>query len=141
MSAIPEFDYVDASVFFGTGKFKRDMTEFRDQLEDFENQFPNRDYDIQIHCPEFTSVCPKTGQPDFGVLIFDYVPDQKCIELKSLKMYLQKFRDQGIFYENITNSILDDFVAVIEPRRATLTAEFTPRGGISSVIKVHFEKS
>ena len=116
------------------------MTEFRSQLEAFENQFPQRDYDIQIRCPEFTSVCPMTGQPDFGTLIFDYVPDQKCIELKSLKLYLQRFRNEGIFYENVTNSILDDFVEVVEPRRATLTAEFTPRGGISSVIKVHYSK-
>ena len=117
------------------------MTKFRSQLESFENQFPDRDYDIQIQCPEFTSVCPKTGQPDFGQLIFDYVPDEKCIELKSLKLYLQQFRNEGIFYENITNSILDDFVEVVQPRRVTLTAKFTPRGGISSVIKVHHEKS
>ena len=117
------------------------MTKFRSQLESFENQFPDRDYDIQIQCPEFTSVCPKTGQPDFGQLIFDYVPDEKCIELKSLKLYLQQFRNEGIFYENITTSILDDFVEVVQPRRVTLTAKFTPRGGISSVIKVHHEKS
>ena len=117
------------------------MTKFRSQLESFENQFPDRDYDIQIQCPEFTSVCPKTGQPDFGQLIFDYVPDEKCIELKSLKLYLQQFRNEGIFYENITNSILDDFVEVVQPRRVTLTAKFTPRGGILSVIKVHHEKS
>jgi len=116
------------------------MTKFRSQLESFENQFPNRDYDIQIQCPEFTSVCPKTGQPDFGQLIFDYVPDEQCVELKSLKLYLQQFRNEGIFYENITNSILDDFVEVVQPRRVTLTAKFTPRGGISSVIKVHYEK-
>lgn len=117
------------------------MTKFRSQLESFENQFPNRDYDIQIQCPEFTSVCPKTGQPDFGQLIFDYVPDEKCVELKSLKLYLQQFRNEGIFYENVTNSILDDFVEVVQPRRVTLTAKFTPRGGITSVIKVHHEKS
>lgn len=117
------------------------MTKFRSQLESFENQFPNRDYDIQIQCPEFTSVCPKTGQPDFGQLIFDYVPDEKCVELKSLKMYLQQFRNEGIFYENVTNSILDDFVEVVQPRRVTLTAKFTPRGGISSIIKVQHEKS
>ena len=117
------------------------MTKFRSQLESFENQFPNRHYDIQIQCPEFTSVCPKTGQPDFGQLIFDYVPDEKCVELKSLKLYLQQFRNEGIFYENVTNSILDDFVEVVQPRRVTLTAKFTPRGGITSVIKVHHEKS
>ena len=111
-------------------------TEFRDKLETFENDFPDRDYSIEIECPEFTSVCPKTGQPDFGTLHFDYVPDRKCIELKSLKLYLQSFRNEGIFYENITNRILDDFVAVVEPRMLTLTARFTPRGGIASTISV-----
>lgn len=112
------------------------MTAFREQLEFFDNQFPNREYEIQIVCPEFTSVCPKTGHPDFGVLTLDYVPDQKCIELKSLKLYLQRFRNEGIFYENVTNSILDDLVAVIQPRRLKLTAAFTPRGGISTTIVV-----
>ncbi len=112
-------------------------TPFRDKLETFENEFPNRDYSIEITCPEFTSVCPKTGQPDFGILTFDYIPDTKCIELKSLKIYLQSFRNEGIFYENITNRILEDFVAAVEPRMVTLTAEFTPRGGISSTIVVH----
>ncbi len=109
---------------------------FREALETFDNQFPNRDYLIEIECPEFTSVCPKTGQPDFGVLTFRYVPDQKCVELKSLKLYLQQFRNQGIFYEHATNSILDDFVAVVQPRRIELTAKFTPRGGITSVVTV-----
>ncbi len=112
-------------------------TPFRDTLETFENEFPNRDYLIEIECPEFTSVCPKTGQPDFGTLTFEYIPDQKCVELKSLKTYLQSFRNEGIFYENISNRILDDFVAIVEPRLLTLTAEFTPRGGISSTITVY----
>ncbi len=107
---------------------------FRDMLETFENSFPHRDYVIEIQCPEFTSVCPKTGQPDFGVLTFEYVPDKTCVELKSLKMYLQRFRNEGIFYEKVTNTILEDFVAVAKPRRATLTAKWTPRGGIRSVI-------
>jgi 7-cyano-7-deazaguanine reductase len=113
---------------------------FRAALETFENQFPDRDYNIEIVCPEFTSVCPKTGQPDFGTMTFNYVPDARCIELKSLKEYLQRFRNEGIFYEHVTNTILDDFVAVVRPRRARLTARFTPRGGISSVIEVSFEK-
>ncbi|HMP80045.1 MAG TPA: preQ(1) synthase, partial [Pirellulaceae bacterium] len=78
---------------------------FKHLLETFENQFPQRDYRITITCPEFTSVCPKTGQPDFGELRFDYVPDRLCIELKSLKIYLQQFRNEGIFYEHVTNSI------------------------------------
>ncbi len=113
-------------------------TKFIETLETFENEFPQRDYIIEINCPEFTSVCPKTGQPDFGVLNFRYVAGEKCIELKSLKLYLQSFRNEGIFYENITNSILDDFVAAVQPRQATLTAHFTPRGGISSTIIVEY---
>jgi 7-cyano-7-deazaguanine reductase len=111
---------------------------FRDTLETFENSFPDRDYVIEIQCPEFTSVCPKTGQPDFGCLTFEYVADKVCVELKSLKMYLQSFRNEGIFYEKVTNTILDDFVAVAQPRRAKLTAKFTPRGGISSVIRCEY---
>ena len=116
-------------------------TQFRDKLETFDNQFPGRDYLIEIECPEFTSVCPKTGQPDFGTLLFEYIPDTKCVELKSLKLYLQSFRNEGIFYEDITNRILDDFVSVVEPRMVTLTAEFTPRGGISSTITVYYPDS
>jgi 7-cyano-7-deazaguanine reductase len=108
----------------------------RDQLETFANQFPARDYQIEIICPEFTSMCPKTGQPDFGTLTFRYVADSLCVELKSLKLYLQAFRNEGIYYENVTNRILDDLVAVLRPRRMTLVAEFTPRGGISSRIVV-----
>jgi len=108
-------------------------------LEVFDNQFPQRSYTIEIVCPEFTSVCPKTGQPDFGTLTFLYVPDKKCVELKSLKLYLQQFRNQGIFYENITNRILDDFVAAVQPRSLKLTAAFTPRGGISTTIVVQHE--
>lgn len=107
---------------------------FREILETFDNQHPGRDYTIQIVCPEFTSVCPKTGQPDYGTLTFTYVPDRKCVELKSLKFYLQQFRNEGIFYENVTNRILDDLVAVLQPRKLTLVAAFTPRGGISTTV-------
>jgi 7-cyano-7-deazaguanine reductase len=107
---------------------------FRDTLETFNNEFPGRDYVIEIVCPEFTSVCPKTGQPDFGTLTFSYTPGEKCVELKSLKMYLQSFRNEGIFYENVTNRILDDLVAVLQPRWMELVAEFTPRGGISTTV-------
>ena len=89
-------------------------TDFRDVLETFDNQYPDRDYTIEIVCPEFTSVCPKTGQPDFGTLTITYVPEAKCVELKSLKLYLQQFRNEGIFYENATNRILDDLVAVLQ---------------------------
>jgi len=109
---------------------------FRDLLEVFPNPNPDRNFTIEHNCPEFTSVCPKTGQPDFGTIVFTYVPDKVCVELKSLKMYLQAFRNEGIFYENVTNRILDDLVAVLQPRRMTLVAEFTPRGGIRSRIVV-----
>ena len=109
-------------------------------LETFDNQFPQRDYVIEIVCPEFTSVCPKTGQPDFGTLTFTYTPDRKCVELKSLKMYLQSFRNAGIFYENVTNRILDDLVTALQPRRMKLVASFTPRGGISTSVTVVHEK-
>src|SRR5690242_6865173 len=111
----------------------------REILETFDNQYPGRDYVIEIVCPEFTSVCPKTGQPDFGTLTFTYTPDRKCVELKSLKLYLQASRNQGIFYENATNRILDDLVAVLQPRRMKLVAAFTPRGGISTSVTVTHE--
>lgn len=104
------------------------------QLEVFDNPYRGRDYEIEIHCPEFTSVCPKTGQPDFGTLVLQYVPGPSCIELKSLKLYLQSYRNDGIFYEAVTNRILDDLVAVCAPRRMTITSRWTPRGGITSTI-------
>ncbi len=110
-------------------------------LETFENQFPNRDYTIEIVIPEFTSVCPKTGQPDFGVLTIIYTPDVKCVELKSLKFYMQSFRNDGIFYENVTNRILDDLVTVLAPRRLKLVAAFTTRGGISTNVTVEYAKT
>lgn len=113
--------------------------EFKSLLETFPNTYPNRDYTIEIECPEFTSVCPKTGQPDFGKFTFTYVPDQQCVELKSLKMYLQQYRNEGIFYENVTNRILDDLVEATQPRSMTLVAEWTPRGGISSRIIARYE--
>ena len=109
-------------------------------LETFENSYPGRDYLIEIICPEFTSVCPKTGQPDFGTLTFQYTPDRRCVELKSLKLYLQQFRNQGIFYENVTNRILDEMVALLEPRWMKLVASFTPRGGISTSVTVEYRK-
>ena len=112
--------------------------EFRETLETFANQFPDRDYTVEIVCPEFTSVCPKTGQPDFGTLTITYTPDQRCIELKSLKLYLQRYRNEGIFYEHVTNRILDDLVAVLTPRRLQLTAAFTPRGGITTRVSASF---
>jgi 7-cyano-7-deazaguanine reductase len=114
--------------------------EFRAVLETFDNQYPGREYTIEIVCPEFTSVCPKTGQPDFGTLTFSYVPRAKCIELKSLKLYLQQFRHDGIYYEHVTNRILDDLVAVLQPRKMRLVAAFTPRGGIRTMVTATFEQ-
>ncbi|HVX61148.1 MAG TPA: preQ(1) synthase [Pirellulales bacterium] len=113
--------------------------DFRAMLETFSNEFPSREYTIEIVCPEFTSVCPKTGQPDFGTLTFTYVPAEKCVELKSLKLYLQQFRNEGIFYEHATNRILDDLVAAVEPRWMQLQAAFTPRGGITTTVTVEYE--
>ena len=113
-------------------------TPSRETLETFDNPFPDRDYLIESVCPEFTSVCPKTGQPDFGTLTIRYVPDQVCFELKSLKLYLQQYRNHGAFYENVTNTILDDLVAVTQPRQMTLVADFTPRGGIRTTVTVEY---
>jgi len=107
---------------------------FRDVLETFDNPHPGREYTIRIVCPEFTSVCPKTGQPDFGTLTLSYVPAEQCVELKSLKLYLQQFRNVGIFYEDVTNRILDDLTAVVRPRSMTLEAAFHARGGITTSV-------
>jgi 7-cyano-7-deazaguanine reductase len=112
------------------------MPDSRQLLETFQNQYPDRDYKIEIVAPEFTSVCPKTGQPDFGTLTITYTPRAKCVELKSLKMYLQSFRNEGIFYENVTNSILDDLVAVITPQWMKIEAAFSARGGITETVTV-----
>ena len=107
-------------------------------LETFPNQFPDREYEIEISCPEFTAVCPKTGQPDFATILIHYVPGTTCVELKSLKMYLGAYRNRGIFYEHSINSILDDLVAACAPRSMTVVGQFTPRGGISSKITARF---
>ena len=112
---------------------------FRDIVETFPNPYPDRDYVIETVCPEFTSLCPKTGQPDFGTLTITYVPDRKCFELKSLKLYLLAYRDQGAFYEDVTNRILDDLVAVTQPRSMKIVAQFTPRGGIHSTITSNYQ--
>ena len=111
----------------------------RDQLETFPNPNPRRDYTIEINCPEFTSLCPITGQPDFGTITYTYTPDQKCVELKALKLYLQRFRNEGIFYEQVTNRLLDDFVAMIEPRYCKIVGAFTPRGGITTNVTCAYE--
>jgi 7-cyano-7-deazaguanine reductase len=114
------------------------MSDFRNLLETFENQFPERDYRIEIVAPEFTSVCPKTGQPDFGTITITYIPDKVCVELKSLKFYLQSFRNQGIFYEHVTNTILDDLVAATKPRYMKIAAAFNARGGIAETVTAEF---
>jgi 7-cyano-7-deazaguanine reductase len=108
-------------------------------LETFPNRHPGRDYTIRHVCPEFTSVCPKTGQPDFGTITITYVADRLCVELKSLKLYLQAYRTQGIFYEAVVNVILDDLVAALAPRRIEVRGEFNVRGGISSVVTATYE--
>ena len=100
-----------------------------EQLETFPNPRPGRDYTVEIVCPEFTSMCPKTGQPDFGTIVYTYTPRDTCVELKSLKLYLQKFRNEGIFYEFVVNRLLDDFVAACQPARVKVEGRFTPRGG------------
>jgi len=107
-------------------------------LETFDNSEPGRDFHIHMEIPEFTCLCPKTGQPDFATLILDYIPDQKCVELKSLKLYIWSFRDQGAFHEAVTNRILDDLVTATNPRFMRLTAKFYVRGGIfTNVVAEH----
>jgi 7-cyano-7-deazaguanine reductase len=118
------------------------MLEFRcmssSTLETFPNPRPERDYEIAINCPEFTSVCPKTGLPDFGEIRITYVPESHCIELKSLKYYMNEFRNRGIFYEAATNQILDDLVAAIHPRRMTVVGDFSARGGIKTLVTAEY---
>jgi len=112
-----------------------------DKLETFPNPRPGRDYTIEIICPEFTSICPKTGQPDFGTITFTYTPAGACVELKSLKLYLQRFRNEGIFYEQVVNRLLDDFVAACQPVRCKVVGAFTARGGISTNVICVYEST
>jgi 7-cyano-7-deazaguanine reductase len=116
------------------------MSEKIKLLEVFENQYPDRDYNVIHEAPEFTSVCPKTGQPDFAAITIEYIPDKLCIELKSLKFYLNSYRNDGIYFESVTNKILDDLVEVCQPRFMRITAEFNVRGGISSTVEVEYSK-
>ena len=109
-------------------------------LETFPNPHPGRNYEIEITCPEFTSVCPMTGLPDFGEIRISYTPDTKCVELKSLKYYMIEFRNRGIFYEQVTNLILDDLVALLEPRRMTVVGDFSVRGGIKTVVTATYAR-
>jgi 7-cyano-7-deazaguanine reductase len=114
------------------------MSEFRNLLETFENHFSDREYQIEIVAPEFTSVCPRTGQPDFGTMKITYAPAKRCVELKSLKFYLHSYRNQGIFYEHVTNTILDDFVASVHPRWMKIEAAFNARGGMTETVTAVF---
>ncbi len=109
-------------------------------IETFDNPHPQRDYVIKHVAPEFTSVCPKTRQPDFGTIEVEYVADKLCIELKSLKFYFQGYRDVGVFYEDVINRILDDLAAACKPRWMKVTGKFTPRGGIHSIISAEYKE-
>ena len=109
-------------------------------LEVFDNAYPERNYSVIHTAPEFTSVCPKTGQPDFGTITIEYIPDKLCIELKSLKFYLNSYRNDGIYFESVTNRILNDLVEVCKPRYMRITADFNVRGGISSTVEAEYSK-
>lgn len=109
-------------------------------LETFSNPKPERDYVIDLTCPEFTCLCPKTGQPDFATLKISYVPDRKCVELKSLKLYLWSYRNEGAFHEKVVNDILDDFVKTLEPRSVELTGDFFVRGGIHTIVTAKYSQ-
>lgn len=115
------------------------MTDKLKLLETFPNPKPERDYTVIHEAPEFTSVCPKTGQPDFATIRIEYIPDKQCIELKSLKFYLNSYRNDGIYFESVTNKILDDLVEICKPRYMLLTAKFNVRGGIGSVVEVEYK--
>ncbi len=109
-------------------------------IETFPNPEPSRDYEIVIRCPEFTSLCPMTGLPDFGEIRITYVPDARCIELKALKYYLVGFRDRGVFYERLTNQILDELVAACSPRRMVVVGDFSVRGGITTTVTARYQQ-
>lgn len=110
------------------------------ELETFANPRPERDYEISMECPEFTCVCPRTGQPDFATIRIRYVPDQLCVELKSLKLYLWSYRNEGAFHEAVINKILDDFVQACQPRSMTVVGDFNMRGGIHTVVSASHTK-
>lgn len=110
------------------------------KIDIFPNPKPERDYEIRMDCPEFTCLCPKTGQPDFATIRIRYTPDQLCVELKSLKLYLWSYRNEGAFHEAVTNQILDDLVSAIHPRKITVEADFYVRGGIHTIVEASFQK-
>ena len=115
------------------------IAEPRRILESFPNPASQRDYEVKFVFPEFTSMCPVTGQPDFATITIAYVPDERCVEMKSLKLYFLSFRNKGIFYEAVTNQILDDLVAVLEPRQMTVIGDFAVRGGTAGTVTVNYE--
>lgn len=110
-------------------------------LDSFPNPRPERDYEIKFVFPEFTSVCPVTGQPDFATITIVYTPDKACVEMKSLKLYFLAYRNKGIFYEAVTNTIVDDLVAILKPRRMTVIGEFAVRGGTAGIVTVNYPQS
>jgi len=132
-------NFKDIDFGYTTGHARKGADAKLPPIQCWENQY-KRDYLIKIVLPEFTSVCPKTGLPDFGVITIEYIPDALCLELKSLKYYLLEYRDMGIFMENTANKILDDVVSACKPRAARITAQFTPRGGLKSEIVAEYGK-
>jgi len=117
------------------------VAEPRTILDAFPNPFPDRDYQIEFVFPEFTSVCPVTGQPDFATITLQYVPDERCVEMKSLKLYYYAFRNKGMFYESVTNTIRDDLIALLQPRRLKVIGAFNVRGGTAGTITVDYRRA
>ena len=122
----------------GKSRIKYPASPDKAKLETFKNEYPNRDYWISFDCPEFTSICPVTSQPDFGVITIRYIPDKKCIESKSLKLYLFSFRNFATFHEHVVNRVLDDIVRACNPRKASVIGEFLPRGGININVEASY---
>ena len=120
---------------------QRDIREMKTPvIETWKNEYSDRDYTIEVTTPEFTAICPKTGLPDFGTIQISYIPDEQCVELKSLKEYFLFYRDVGIFHEHVVNKILEDFVAACSPRRVEIVGDFHVRGGIKTVIRANYER-
>jgi 7-cyano-7-deazaguanine reductase len=137
------FGYVSLPDAWGRNQIHREFlmpTSPSRTLETFPNPNPERDYEINISTPEFTCVCPMTGQPDFATITINYVPDELCVELKSLKLYFWSYRNEGAFHEKVTNQILDDLVSAMAPRRATVTGDFNVRGGLHTVVTASHER-
>ena len=130
--------HIDNLTILGISKIKYPTSPDKAKLETFDNKYSNRNYWISFDCPEFTSICPVTSQPDFGIITIRYIPDKKCIESKSLKLYLFSFRNFATFHEEAVNRILDDVVKACNPRKALVTGEFLPRGGISINVEASY---